>query len=74
MLKNVRLSNPWKYTNKVEVPSNESTASGSSGGVMFRALSDVKKPRAVAPPNFDDPEAEDFWSDDEPEPVHTGEP
>ena len=74
VLKNVRLSTPWKYTIKLDGPSNNNAASSSSGAAEVDDTKDAKLLRVVVPPNFDDPEAEDFWSDEEPMHVHTGEP
>ena len=71
VLKNVRLSNPWKYTNKIVESSGKQPSLGLGGSAEVVG---VQPPRQVMPPDFDDSEGEDFWSEEDCMHVHTGEP
>ena len=64
VLKHVRLSSPWKYTNKIVDDSAVSPISATccnEGGLGGAA----PLPKPVRMPNFDDSEGEDFWSEEE---------
>jgi hypothetical protein len=64
VLKHVRLSSPWKYTNKIVDDSAvrpNSVICCNVGGLGV----DGPLPRPVRMPNFDDSEGEDFWSEEE---------
>ena len=74
--KNVRLSIPWKYmskpTSRTDTEKVAGTSSGHAGMTTGERVAQVQS--GVLAPNFDDSEAEDFWSDDEFESAYVGAP